>query len=141
MPGRFEPERTTLVMSSRKAGLDMLSANSHRVVLDIIQNSAPPEGFTASAVISIAAERDVKRSSVYDALQLLVNDGYVEMSAPRNGRATYPANGNPDPTRICTVQLSSCNPGPRPGRALSVQADPPLGVGRTGPLEDHHLRR
>ena len=41
MPHRLEPDRRTLVLSRTGPGLDSLSANSHRVVLDIIRRQPP----------------------------------------------------------------------------------------------------
>ncbi len=79
MPRRFKPERTTLVMSSSRAGLDSLSAKSHQVVVDIIWTMAPPEGFTGSQIVTLADERGVKRSSVYTALNWLVGEGYIKI--------------------------------------------------------------
>jgi Fe2+ or Zn2+ uptake regulation protein len=78
MPRTLEPERSTLVMSSRSAGLDNLSAKSHRVVLDIIWTSAPPEGFTGAQVVGLGGEQGVRRASVYTALKWLANEGYVK---------------------------------------------------------------
>ena len=79
MPGRFKPERSTLVMSSSRAGLDTLSAKSHQVVVDIIWTMAPREGFTGPQIVPLAEERGVKRSSVYTALNWLVSEGYVKV--------------------------------------------------------------
>jgi hypothetical protein len=78
MPRTLEPERSTLVMSSRSAGLDNLSAKSHRVVLDIIWTLAPPEGFTGPQLVALADEQGVKRASVYTALKWLANEGYIK---------------------------------------------------------------
>ncbi len=79
MPERPKPQRSTLVMSSRTAGLDSLSAKSHQVVVDIIWTMAPPEGFTGSQIVTLADERGVKRSSVYTALNWLVGEGYIKI--------------------------------------------------------------
>ena len=78
MPRTLEPERSTLVMSSTSAGLDNLTAKSHRVVLDIIWTLAPPEGFTGPQVVGLAEERGARRASVYTALRWLADEGYVK---------------------------------------------------------------
>lgn len=79
MPERPKPQRSTLVMSSSRAGLDTLSVNSHRVVVDIIWTMAPPEGFTSSQIVALADERGVKRSSVFAALNWLAGEGYIKI--------------------------------------------------------------
>ena len=78
MPHRFEPDRRTLVLSRTEPGLDSLSANSHRVVLDIIQTSAPNEGFTGPQIVEIAEAANVKKSTTYQALKWLVSEEYVK---------------------------------------------------------------
>jgi hypothetical protein len=77
MPNTLEPYRSTLVISNATAGLQTMRPNSQRVVLDIIWNSAPPEGFTGSQVIELAKPSGVGKSSVYLALKLLVEQGFV----------------------------------------------------------------
>ena len=78
MPHRFEPDRRTLVLSRTGPGLDSLSANSHRVVLDIIQTSAPDEGFTGPQIVEMAEAANVKKSTMYQALKWLVSEEYVK---------------------------------------------------------------
>ena len=78
MPHRFEPDRRTLVLSRTEPGLDSLSANSHRVVLDIIRTSAPDEGFTGPQIVEIAEAANVKKSTTYQALKWLVSEEYVK---------------------------------------------------------------
>ncbi len=77
MPGTLSPERSTLVISNAASGLDFLRTKSQRVVLEIIWNSAPPEGFTPSQVVSLADASEVGKSSVYQALKVLVEEGYL----------------------------------------------------------------
>lgn len=77
MPNTFEPYRSTLVISNAPAGLQMMRANSQRVVLNIIWNSAPPEGFTGNQVIELAKPSGVGKSSVYSALNVLVEEGFA----------------------------------------------------------------
>ena len=78
MPHRFEPDRRTLVLSRTGPGLDSLSANSHRVVLDIIRTSAPDEGFTGPQIVEMAQAANVKKSTMYQALKWLVSEEYVK---------------------------------------------------------------
>ncbi|MHD0279584.1 AAA family ATPase [Rhodococcus aetherivorans] len=77
MPGRRESDRQTLVLSRIGPGLETLTANSQRVVLEIIRTSAPDEGFTARDIIELAEPMRVRKSAVYAALKQLVSDGYV----------------------------------------------------------------
>lgn len=77
MPNTFGPERATLVISNAASGLDSLRTKSQRVVLEIIWNSAPPEGFTPSQVVGFAAPSGVGKSSVYQALKVLVEEGFL----------------------------------------------------------------
>ena len=77
MPHKLVVARETLVLSRSTPGLDSLSANSHRVVLDIIRTSAPDEGFTAAQVVDLAKAAKVERSTVYQALKYLDNEGYI----------------------------------------------------------------
>ena len=87
MPHRLELDRRTLVLSRSGPGLDSLSANSHRVVLDIIRTSAPDEGFTAAQVVDLAKAAKVERSTVYQALKYLDNEGYINnIGSPRRSR-------------------------------------------------------
>jgi AAA domain len=78
MPHRLEPDRRTLVLSRTGPGLDSLSANSHRVVLDIIRTSAPDEGFTGPQIVEMAEAANVKKSTMYQALKWLVSEEYVK---------------------------------------------------------------
>jgi hypothetical protein len=87
MPNTFEPYRSTLVISNATAGLQTMRANSQRVVLDIIWNSAPPEGLTGSQVIELAKHAGLGKSSVYVALKTLVEEGFVcNVGTPRRSR-------------------------------------------------------
>ena len=87
MPNTFEPYRSTLVISNATTGLQTLRANSQRVVLEIIWNSAPPEGFTGSQVIELAKPMGVGKSSVYLALKTLVEEGFARnVGTPRRSR-------------------------------------------------------
>jgi hypothetical protein len=65
MPEAFGPRRSTLVISNAASGLPPLRVNSQRVVSEIIWNSAPPEGLTASELVDMAAPLRVGKSSVY----------------------------------------------------------------------------
>ena len=78
MPHRFELDRRTLVLSRTGPGLDSLSANSNRVVLDIIRTSAPDEGFTGPQIVEMAEAANVKKSTMYQALKWLVSEEYVK---------------------------------------------------------------
>jgi len=87
MPDTFEPYRSTLVISNAPTGLQTLRANSQRIVLDIIWNSAPPEGFTGTQVIDLAKQMGVGKSSVYLALNALVEEGLARnVGTPRRSR-------------------------------------------------------
>ncbi|WP_068220185.1 AAA family ATPase [Mycobacterium sp. E3339] len=78
MPDTFPLCRSTLVISNASTGLQMLRAKSQCTVLDIIWNSAPPEGFTPSQVIGLAAPLEVGKSSVYQALKVLAEQGLIK---------------------------------------------------------------
>ncbi|WP_445161441.1 AAA family ATPase [Mycobacterium sp. Dal123C01] len=87
MPNTFEPYRSTLVISNATAGLQTMRANSQLVVLEIIWNSAPPEGFTGSQVVELAKGRGVGKSSVYFALKTLVEEGFARnVGTPHRSR-------------------------------------------------------
>jgi hypothetical protein len=92
MPGTLEPERQTLVLSGITSGIESFSANSQRVVLEIIRNSAPPEGFTGPQVIELAEALDVKKSATYEALKVLVEEGHVDQVGSTR-RSRYVAAG------------------------------------------------
>jgi hypothetical protein len=77
MPNTFGPLRSTLVISNAAPGIDSLRTKSQRVVLEVIWNSAPPEGFTPSQVLGLATPLGVAKSSVYHALKTLVEDGFL----------------------------------------------------------------
>ena len=73
MPGLSEKERTTLVLSGvgSSAGISDLLPRSRQVVLDIIRNSAPEDGFTATQVVKLAVATGMSESSAYAALKEL----------------------------------------------------------------------
>ncbi|TRW81245.1 AAA family ATPase [Mycolicibacterium sp. 018/SC-01/001] len=75
MPSTIEMQRQTLVVSRSGSGMETLRANSQRIVLEIVRNCAPPEGLTATQVIKLAAEGNVGKTSVYNALKALLDDG------------------------------------------------------------------
>lgn len=78
MPSTMGPERETLVLSGNTSGIELLSANSQRVVLEIIRNTAGPEGLSRSEIFKFAALQDVGQSTVYEAVKALVEAGYIE---------------------------------------------------------------
>jgi hypothetical protein len=87
MPNTFGPYRSTLVISNTTTGLQTLRANSQRVVVEIIWNSAPPEGFTPSQVIDLATPLGVGKSSVYQALKVLVEQELIKnIGTPHRSR-------------------------------------------------------
>lgn len=87
MPHKLVVARETLVLSRSTPGLNSLSSNSHRVVLDIIRTSAPDEGFTAAQVVDLAKVAKVERSTVYQALKYLDNEGHItNIGTPRKSR-------------------------------------------------------
>jgi hypothetical protein len=87
MLNTFGPERSTLVISNAASGLDVLRTKSQRVVLEIIWNSAPPEGFTALQLVGLADPGGVGKSSVYQALKVLVEQGLIKnIGTPRRSR-------------------------------------------------------
>lgn len=78
MPGTLGPERETLVLSGNGAGIGSFTANSQRVVLEIIRNTAPPEGLTGPQVRAFAEEQGLKKTAIYEALKTLVDEGHME---------------------------------------------------------------
>jgi hypothetical protein len=87
MPEVFGHRRSTLVISNAASGLPALRVNSQRVVSEIIWNSAPPEGLTASELVDMAAPLRVGKSSVYQALTTLVEEGFARnVGSPRRSR-------------------------------------------------------
>jgi hypothetical protein len=87
MPSTFGPERSTLVISNAASGLDSLRTKSQRVVLEIIWSSAPPEGFTALQLVGLADPLGVGKSSVYQAVKTLVEEGLARnVGTPRRSR-------------------------------------------------------
>lgn len=75
MPDTLDMQRQTLVVSRNGSGIESVRANSKRVVLEIVRNSAPPEGLTAPQVVSLAFESNVGKSSVYEGLKALMEAG------------------------------------------------------------------
>lgn len=75
MPNTLDMQRQTLVVSRNGSGIESLRANSQCVVLEIVRNSAPPEGLTAPQVVSLAAGSNVGKSSVYEGLKALIEAG------------------------------------------------------------------
>lgn len=94
MPG-FEPYRSTLVLSSHGPGLEGLTPNSQRVVLEIIRNSAPAEGFTAPQVVELADAVGVGKSSTYVALKALVSEDLVRNIGSSNRSRYVPGERQP----------------------------------------------
>lgn len=94
MPNTLGPERETLVFSGNASGIELLSANSQRVVLEIIRNSAPPEGLTAAQVVEMAKPQGVSKSSVYEALKVLLVGGYL-VNVGTSSRSRYVAAEGP----------------------------------------------
>lgn len=90
MPGAMELQRQTLVISGSGAGISELRANSQLVVLEIVRNSAPPEGFTAPQVVDLAKGLHVSKSSVYTALNALLETGEL-VNAGTSSRSRYVA--------------------------------------------------
>lgn len=93
MPGTLGPERETLVLAGNGAGIESVSANSQRVVLEVIRNSAPPEGLTGPQVREFAEALGVKKSAVYMALKALVAEGHVENVGSVNRSRYFAAGG------------------------------------------------
>jgi Fe2+ or Zn2+ uptake regulation protein len=50
---------------------------SDRTVLDIVRTSAGEDGLTAATIVQLAEERNVKRSTVYQAVKSLVARGVL----------------------------------------------------------------
>ena len=124
MPHRFELDRRTLVLSRTGPGLDSLSANSHRVVLDIIRTSAPDEGFTGPQIVEMAEAANVKKSTMYQALKWLVSEEYVKNIGTQH-RSRYVLGDR----QLCCppvgdVQSSSSSPAPSPGHACPSSPTP-----------------
>lgn len=90
MPGTLPQERETLVLSGTTGGIESPSANSHRVVLEIIRTSAPPEGFTGPQVIALAKAEGVGQSSAYAALKSLVAECHLRQVGSKS-RSRYVA--------------------------------------------------
>lgn len=92
MPNTLGPERETLVLSGNASGIETFTANSQRVVVEIIRNSAPSEGLTAKQVIDMVKPQGVSQSSVYEALKALVDAGHLE-NVGSTSRSRYAAAG------------------------------------------------
>jgi AAA domain len=77
MPGVKEPWRQTLVLSRKRVWTDAVLANSRQVVLEIIRTKAPREGLSATEVVNFAEDEGISRSTTYEALKELLNDGLL----------------------------------------------------------------
>jgi hypothetical protein len=127
MPNALSPQRSTLVFSNATSGLDFLRTKSQRVVLEVIWNQAPPEGFTPSQVVGLAAPSGVSKSSVYEALKFLAGKGSIKNIGTPNRSRYVPGEGRPMKTQASNVQLSSPIPARNPVPPDSVQSETPLG--------------
>ena len=78
MPGATLLQRQTLVLSGLRSGQTEITAGSCRVVLDIIRTKAPPDGFTGTIMVALGAEKDLAKSTVYEALKWLADKGYIK---------------------------------------------------------------
>jgi hypothetical protein len=77
MPDVSEKNRQTLVLSRNGFWTTGLLANSRQVLLDIIRTRAPREGLTGSDIVEFAKEHGVSKSTVYDALKELLEQGLL----------------------------------------------------------------
>ncbi len=84
MPGTLALHRQTLVLSGLRSGQNQITAESCRVVLDIIRTSAPPDGFSGTEMVRLGAEKDLGRSTVYEALKWLHSEGYMNNRGTEN---------------------------------------------------------
>jgi hypothetical protein len=75
MPDVKEKYRRTLVLSRNGFWTDTLLANSRQVVLDIVRTKAPREGLTGSEIVEFAKEHGLSRSTTYEALKELLEQG------------------------------------------------------------------
>jgi hypothetical protein len=96
MPGRSEKERTTLVLTGAgsSAGIFDLLPHSRQVVLEIIRNSAPEDGFTAPKIVRLAVAAGVSESSAYAALKEMREQGLIR-NIGSDKRPRYVAADNP----------------------------------------------
>jgi hypothetical protein len=94
MPGCDREQRSTLV-AVQMGHLDTLAGDrrSTRAVLDIVRNTAGSEGLTRAQIATFAEEQKLGRSTVYEAVNVLVN-----VAALRNigtlKRARFVVNGD-----------------------------------------------
>ena len=78
MPDVKEEYRRTLVLSRNGFWTDALLANSRQVVLDIVRTRAPREGLTGSEIVEFAKEHGLSRSTTYEALKELLEQGLLQ---------------------------------------------------------------
>ena len=96
MPGATILQRKTLVLSGLRSGKNEITAASCRVVLDIIRTKAPPDGFTGTVMIQLGAEKDLAKSTVYEALKWLDNKGYIQNCGTKKRPKWILGDKNPD---------------------------------------------
>lgn len=96
MPGCDEHQRSTLV-AVQMGHLDDLAGDrrSTRAVLDIIRTTAGREGLTRAQIVQLAEEHKLGRSTVYEAVNALVNVAAIRNAGTPN-RARYVLVGEVD---------------------------------------------
>jgi hypothetical protein len=96
MPGTTDKARKTLVLSGLRSGQNEITAESSRLVLDIIRTSAPPDGFSGPAMIGLGVEKGLGRSTVYTALKWLDSEGYIKNHGTEKRPKWILGDKNPD---------------------------------------------
>jgi hypothetical protein len=83
MPDVLPLWRETLVLD-KHLDWSNLAANSKRVILEIVQNGAPPDGFTTKQIIQLTEPHGIARSTVYEAVKSLADEGYLKNARTEN---------------------------------------------------------
>ena len=91
MPEATEAQRNTLVVVQNDGWTNLAdSAQSTKVVLDVIRTSDSSQGLTRPEVVALAEDRSIKRSSVYVAVKALEDNGSIR-NIGTDRRARYVA--------------------------------------------------
>ncbi len=91
MPNCSETQRMSLVVVQNDGWTNLAdSAQSTKVVLDVIRTSDGPNGLTRSEIVALSEPRNIKRSSVYVAVKTLEDNGSIR-NIGTDKRARYVA--------------------------------------------------
>jgi hypothetical protein len=99
MPGIDLEGRSTLVLSRGGSGQTGQAVLAWQVLLDIIQTTAPVDGFSPTQIVAFAMEREIARSTAFGALKVLVDMGRIENIGTQK-RAKYVAVARPENTHV-----------------------------------------